>query len=52
MKEVGSVLGIGESRVSQLHSLALVRMRTRLQELMQSRTAPPEGGPAPVVRLD
>jgi RNA polymerase sigma factor for flagellar operon FliA len=52
MKEVGSVLGIGESRVSQLHSLALVRMRARLQELMQSRTAPPEGGPAPVVRLD
>jgi RNA polymerase sigma factor for flagellar operon FliA len=37
MKEVGSVLGIGESRVSQLHSLALVRLRARLQELMQSR---------------
>jgi DNA-directed RNA polymerase specialized sigma24 family protein len=52
MKEVGSVLGIGESRVSQLHSLALVRMRARLQELMQSRTAHPEGGPAPLGRLD
>ncbi len=37
MKEVGAVLGIGESRVSQLHSLALVRLRARLQELMQSR---------------
>jgi RNA polymerase sigma factor for flagellar operon FliA len=37
MKEVGTVLGIGESRVSQLHSLALVRLRARLQELMQSR---------------
>jgi len=42
MKEVGSVLGIGESRVSQLHSLALVRMRARLQELMASRSAPPQ----------
>jgi RNA polymerase sigma factor for flagellar operon FliA len=37
MKEVGAVLGIGESRVSQLHSLGLVRLRARLQELMQSR---------------
>jgi RNA polymerase sigma factor for flagellar operon FliA len=30
MKEVGTVLGVGESRVSQLHSLALVRLRARL----------------------
>jgi RNA polymerase sigma factor for flagellar operon FliA len=37
MKEAGSVLGITESRVSQIHSLALVRLRTRLQELLQSR---------------
>ena len=35
MKEVGAVLGIGESRVSQLHSMALVRLRARLQELLQ-----------------
>jgi len=34
MKEVGAVLGIGESRVSQIHSLAVVRLRTRLGELM------------------
>ncbi len=32
MKEVGEVLGIGESRVSQIHSLALVRLRSRLEE--------------------
>ena len=38
-----SVLGIGESRVSQLHSLALVRLRARLQELMQSRGAARQG---------
>jgi RNA polymerase sigma factor FliA len=36
MKEVGSVLGIGESRVSQIHSLAVVRLRTRLAEVMSS----------------
>jgi RNA polymerase sigma factor for flagellar operon FliA len=52
MKEVGSVLGIGESRVSQLHSLALVRMRARLQELMQSRAAHAAGGAAPRSRPD
>jgi DNA-directed RNA polymerase specialized sigma24 family protein len=34
MKEVGAVLGIGESRVSQIHSLAVVRVRARLEELM------------------
>jgi RNA polymerase sigma factor FliA len=34
MKEVGAVLGIGESRVSQIHSLAVVRLRARLQESM------------------
>ena len=36
MKEVGAVLGIGESRVSQIHSLALVRLRVRLDELMSA----------------
>jgi len=33
MKEVGVVLGIGESRVSQIHSLAVVRLRARMEEL-------------------
>ena len=33
MKEVGVVLGIGESRVSQIHSLAMVRLRSRLSYL-------------------
>jgi len=31
---VGAVLGSGESRVSQIHSLAVVRLRARLAELM------------------
>jgi RNA polymerase sigma factor FliA len=33
MKEVGVALGIGESRVSQIHSLAMVRLRSRLNAL-------------------
>jgi RNA polymerase sigma factor for flagellar operon FliA len=36
MKEVGAVLGIGESRVSQIHSLAVVRLRARLEELTRA----------------
>ncbi|MGB0035035.1 MAG: FliA/WhiG family RNA polymerase sigma factor [Candidatus Acidiferrales bacterium] len=37
MKAVGSVLGIGESRVSQIHTAALVRLRSRLQELLEQK---------------
>jgi RNA polymerase sigma factor for flagellar operon FliA len=33
MKEVGATLGIGESRVSQIHSLAMLRLRARLNFL-------------------
>jgi RNA polymerase sigma factor (sigma-70 family) len=33
MKEVGMVLGVGESRVSQIHSMAVVRLRARMAEL-------------------
>jgi RNA polymerase sigma factor for flagellar operon FliA len=36
MKEVGAALGIGESRVSQIHSAAIVRLRGWLQCLAQS----------------
>lgn len=41
MKEVGAVLGVGESRVSQIHSLALLRLRTRLQSLLSGKQMPP-----------
>jgi RNA polymerase sigma factor for flagellar operon FliA len=44
MKEVGAILGIGESRVSQLHSLGLVRLRARLQELLQSQNPQKQSG--------
>ena len=36
MKEVGTALGVGESRVSQIHTTALVRLRARLHELLDS----------------
>lgn len=39
MKEVGAVLGVGESRVSQIHSAALVRVRARMQDLMALRSS-------------
>lgn len=52
MKEVGAVLGVSESRVSQIHSLALVRLRTRLEELLQSRAATADQpGETPVAAL-
>jgi RNA polymerase sigma factor for flagellar operon FliA len=34
MREVGEVLGIGESRVSQIHSLAMVRLRARMGAML------------------
>ncbi|HVB55006.1 MAG TPA: FliA/WhiG family RNA polymerase sigma factor [Candidatus Acidoferrales bacterium] len=33
MKEVGTMLGIGESRVSQIHTAVVVQLRARLREL-------------------
>jgi RNA polymerase sigma factor FliA len=41
MKEVGAVLGIGESRVSQIHTTALLRLRARLHELLDARSTKP-----------
>jgi RNA polymerase sigma factor for flagellar operon FliA len=37
MREVGEVLGLGEGRISQLHSAALIRLRGRLQEMLGAR---------------
>ncbi len=41
LKEVGAVLGVVESRVSQLRSAAVLRLRSRMQELLKQPTAPP-----------
>jgi RNA polymerase sigma factor for flagellar operon FliA len=37
MKEAGVVLGIGEARVSQLHSAAIMRLRAHMAELLRAR---------------
>jgi RNA polymerase sigma factor FliA len=37
MKAIGVALGVGESRVSQIHSAALAHLRAHLQEFMQQR---------------
>jgi RNA polymerase sigma factor for flagellar operon FliA len=37
MREVGGMLGVGESRVSQIHAVALSRLRSRLGELVLKR---------------
>ncbi len=34
MKEIGEVLGITESRISQIHSKAVFRLRTKLKSLI------------------
>jgi RNA polymerase sigma factor for flagellar operon FliA len=48
MKEAGAVLGIGEARVSQLHSAAIVRLRARMSELLKAQKNPEElNEPAP-----
>ncbi len=37
MKEVGAILGVGESRVSQIHSMAVIRLRGRLEAMTGSQ---------------
>ena len=46
MKEVGAVLGVGEARVSQIHSAALVRLRARMRSLLEV-SPPPLDSPPP-----
>lgn len=41
MKEVGAVLGVGESRVSQIHSMAMLRLRTSMQQLTHDSSISP-----------
>jgi RNA polymerase sigma factor for flagellar operon FliA len=46
MREVGAILGVGESRVSQIHSVAIVRLRARLGDILQSRAQTSSALPA------
>lgn len=47
MKEVGAVLGVGEARVSQIHSAALVRLRARMRTLLEPSRRPIDSPPPP-----
>lgn len=40
MKEIGSQMGVGESRVSQIHSMAVLRLRTQIAALTHSGDVP------------
>jgi DNA-directed RNA polymerase sigma subunit (sigma70/sigma32) len=37
MKDIGKVLGLSESRVSQIHNTAIGRLRTRLRQQHMQR---------------
>jgi RNA polymerase sigma factor for flagellar operon FliA len=39
MKEIGQVLGVGESRVSQIHSAAVVRLRAAMKDTLEVKKA-------------
>jgi len=41
LREVGEIIGVVESRVSQLRSAALMRLRSRMQDLLSSRPPVP-----------
>ena len=45
MKKVGALLGVGEARISQIHSASQVRLRARMGELMGSRPGNTRGHP-------
>ena len=55
MKEIGSVLNVNESRVSQLHSRAVLRLRAHLAKKLDMSIAPEKKArpvrPAPTKRL-
>lgn len=38
MKEIGVALGVGESRVSQLHSVAVMRLKSRIGDFLGARS--------------
>jgi RNA polymerase sigma factor for flagellar operon FliA len=44
MKEVGQALGVVESRISQIHSSAVVRLRSALSELAGKKPKPTRRG--------
>lgn len=45
MKEVGAVLGLGESRISQIHSGLLAKLRVRVRNALRPASEPPGARP-------
>jgi len=43
LREIGEVLGVSESRVSQIHSRALARLRARLEDWIERGASAPRG---------
>ncbi len=41
MKEIGALMGVGESRVSQIHSMAVLRLRAHVAAFTHSGDVPP-----------
>jgi len=46
MKEVGMMLGVGESRISQIHSMAVFLLQARMAELTLTKQARKSRGAA------
>ena len=44
LKEIGRVLGVTESRACQIHGKAILRLRARIQSVLE--TPPARGAPA------
>jgi RNA polymerase sigma factor for flagellar operon FliA len=44
MKEIGDVLGISESRISQIHTKAVTRIRSILKDVLENRRPIPAAG--------
>lgn len=40
MKEIGEILGYTESRISQLHTSILLKLRTRLRRMLRKDDLP------------
>lgn len=41
LKEIGAVLGVSESRISQIHTQAALRLRSRMREWIEARPSAP-----------
>ena len=50
MKEIGMILGVVESRISQIHASAVLHLRARLADFVRDSSVPPALRPSPQPR--